>query len=257
MIKESFVFLPRIGERSERNIWSQGVCSWDDFKAAELAGFSVQRKEMLGWYLDQAKRRLRDDDASYFGSYVPFTHQWRLWDAFKHDALFLDIETTGYYGDVTVVGLYDGEHMMTLVRGHNLDTYTLRQAVSRAKLLVTFNGKSFDVPVLKKYFHVDFDMPHIDLRFVCQRLGWMGGLKAIEKRLDLSRADLEDVSGADAVALWHLWRRTKNRAYLEKLLKYNELDVVNLLPLAERLVPRLWVQVRYHSNRQPHSLLRP
>lgn len=249
MIEESFVFLPRIGEKTERKIWSQGVRSWSEFKQMSLRGFSDARKEVLEWYVDQAKKHLLNSNASYFGSYVPFSHQWRLWDTFKDRALFLDIETTGYYGDVTVVGLFNGEHTMTLVRGHNLDAYTLRQAVSRAKLLVTFNGKSFDVPVLRKFFHVDFDVPHLDLRCVCQRLGYTGGLKNVEKRLNIGRDGVEDVSGADAVLLWQLWKSTGNRGYLEKLVKYNEADVVNLLPLAERLIPLLWERVRYRSFR--------
>ena len=42
---------------------------------------------------------------------------------FISDTLALDIETSNYYGDVTVVGLYNGEDVVTLVRGFNLDRF--------------------------------------------------------------------------------------------------------------------------------------
>jgi uncharacterized protein YprB with RNaseH-like and TPR domain len=77
------------------------------------------------------------------------------------------------------------------------------------------------------------DQAHIDLRFVLASLGHRGGLKAIERRLGLSRdASIEGVDGFEAVMLWHRARRG-DRAALEKLLLYNLTDVVNLVELAE------------------------
>ena len=80
------------------------------------------------------------------------------------------------------------------------------------------------------------DQAHIDLRFVLASLGHRGGLKAIERRLGLSRdASIEGVDGFEAV---YLWRRAErgDRAALEKLLLYNLTDVVNLVELAETAV---------------------
>ena len=80
------------------------------------------------------------------------------------------------------------------------------------------------------------DQAHIDLRFVLASLGHRGGLKAIERRLGLSRdAAIEGVDGFEAVMLWHRARRG-DRAALEKLLLYNLTDVVNLVELAEAAV---------------------
>lgn len=246
MLDQSFVFLPKVGDATERRIWSSSIDTWDDFlSVGKLKGFSAARKEHLDWHLSQAKKHLEQDDHSYFHSYFPFSHQWRLWDTFKDNAIFLDIETSGYYGDVTVCGLYDGDDVVTLVRGFNLDRHNLEQALKGCKLLVTYNGQSFDLPVLRRYFNVDFDIPHLDLRFVCQRLGLFGGLKKVERVMGIKREDeVGDMSGEEAVLLWKLWRSTRERHYLDCLVAYNREDIVNLLPLAESLVPSLWARQR-------------
>jgi len=158
---------------------------------------------------------------------------------------FLDIETSGFYGDVTVVGIYNGEETVSLIRGFNLDRHNLEKAMSKAKAMVTFNGQCFDIPVLKRYFNVDFNIPHIDLRFVGQKLGYTGGLKKIEKEIGISRPDeVADVSGAEAVHLWNMWKSTNKPHYLDLLVQYNREDIVNLLPLASRLIPDLWKKTR-------------
>jgi uncharacterized protein len=62
-------------------------------------------------------------------------------------------------------------------------------------------------------------------------MGLQGGLKSIECQLGINRdADLEGVDGFEAVRLWNQYRRG-NQAALEKLLRYNEQDIVNLKTL--------------------------
>ncbi|MBW3018959.1 ribonuclease H-like domain-containing protein [Candidatus Woesearchaeota archaeon] len=245
MIDQSFIFLPKIGERTERKIWQNGIPDWNCFLSSRVPGFSGARKEILDWRIREAKKHLHHDNLPYFASYFPGNQQWRLWDKYKDDAVFLDIETSGFYGDVTVVGIYNGEESVSLVRGFNLDRHNFEQAMKDAKLVVTFNGRSFDIPVLRRYFNFDLKVPHIDLRFVAQKLGYTGGLKKIEKELGIKRPDeVADVSGAEAVYLWQMWKSTNKPHYLDLLVDYNREDIVNLLPLASRLIPELWRQTR-------------
>ena len=151
----------------------------------------------------------------------------------------------GYFVGITVVGLSDGIGVMTFVRGFNLTKNITMRELSRYKLLVTFNGISFDVPVMKRFFGSFPKMPHVDLRFVCQKAGYSGGLKAIEKQFGISRRDeVVGVTGSDAVDLWHLWRATGERDYLNKLVAYNEEDILNLKPLAKKVIPELWSKLR-------------
>lgn len=246
MLDQSFVILPGVRERKEQCIWSGGVHSWDDFLgASRIKGLSGVRKALFDERLKVAKARAREEDGAFFHSVLRRQDHWRLYDLFRDDAVFLDIETDGYYGGVTVVGLYDGKDTKTFVRGFNLDRTVFLRELSRYKMLITFNGASFDLPVLERYFGFKSEVPHIDLRFVCQKVGLVGGLKAIEREIGLRRRrEVEGFTGEDAVYLWQMWKSTGERDYLEKLVWYNEEDIINLQPLAKKVIPQLWAKVR-------------
>ena len=53
---------------------------------------------------------------------IPQSEHWRLYDWFREQAVFLDIETTGLGRDssITVVGLSDGYETKTMIKGINL-----------------------------------------------------------------------------------------------------------------------------------------
>jgi hypothetical protein len=88
-------------------------------------------------------------------------------------------------------------------------------------------------------------VPHVDLRFVCQKAGVTGGLKAIEKQFGIKRRpEVEGICGEDAVYLWEMWKSTGDNDYLNKLVIYNEEDILNLRPLAEKIIPLLWNKIR-------------
>src|SRR5437899_4539938 len=133
---------------------------------------------------------------------------------------------------VTVVGVYDGSRRRSFIQGANLED--LPAAMERAKLLVTFNGSRFDVPVLLKAFpRMALDQIHLDLVHPLRRLGFVGGLKAIESQEGILRSEeTTGVGSCDAVRLWHAYDAGDDDA-LDLLLEYNMEDVVNLEPLAE------------------------
>jgi uncharacterized protein YprB with RNaseH-like and TPR domain len=79
------------------------------------------------------------------------------------------------------------------------------------------------------------DQPHVDLCLTGRRLGYRGGLKAIETQLGINRSkDVRGMNGADAVRCWNRWRHSRDEEARTSLLRYNEADCVNLKPLAER-----------------------
>ena len=72
-----------------------------------------------------------------------------------------------------------------------------------------------------------------------RRIGYNGGLKNIEKLLGISRSkDTEDLTGFDAVRLWKQYERGDMNA-LEKLVKYNREDIVNLKTIIELTYPKM------------------
>jgi len=207
----------------------------------KVKGLTPARKDLLDWRVGDAKSALSAKDESFFAKNLPFSEQWRLFDEFKDEAVYLDIETNGYYSGITVIGLSDGVETKTLVRGFNLDRSLLEKELKKYKMVVTFNGASFDLPVIKRYFGLNINLPHVDLRFVCQKVGLSGGLKLIEKDLGIRRRpEVENFCGEDAVSLWENWRATGDREFLDKLVWYNEEDILNLLPLAKKVIPELW-----------------
>ena len=112
-------------------------------------------------------------------------------------------------------------------------------------MIVTFNGSSFDLPVINRYYPNTIpQIAHMDLRHVLAKVGYTGGLKSIEKQLGIKRAEVvRDVNGSDAVYFWNMYKATGQERYLELLVKYNEEDVVNLKPLADFAVEELGKRV--------------
>ena len=246
MICNSFIFLERVGRMTEQRLWNSGIHGWRDFLSTKhVPGFGTVRKGYCDRQLLKAEKNLLHRNAPYFANILPAREHWRLYESFKDEAVFLDIETTGYYGDITVVGLYDGIDTKIMVKGINLDLKTLKEELRRYKMLITFNGSSFDLPVLERYYPgvVPF-VPHMDLRHVCARIGLSGGLKAVERRLGISRpAEVEEFLGSDAVYLWNAYKSTGDREYLDKLIAYNEEDIINLKPLADFAYKKLRSQM--------------
>jgi uncharacterized protein YprB with RNaseH-like and TPR domain len=244
MLRQSFIFLPQISERKERKIW-QHANDWNEFLEKPIPGINDKLKHGYNQIISAAKNALLQDNAPYFARLFPSVDQWRLYDHFKGNAAFLDIETASNYGDITVIGISDGNETKTLIRGINLDKETLKEALKPYQMLVTFNGKSFDVPVIQKYFNLPFDMPHIDLKHVCRNVGLVGGLKSIEKEMGIKRPEsIKHVRGDDACELWRCWKATGDRDFLDMLVTYNAEDCVNLKTIADQVIPKVWEKTR-------------
>jgi uncharacterized protein YprB with RNaseH-like and TPR domain len=119
----------------------------------------------------------------------------------------------------------------------------LHEALEETDLLVTFFGSVFDIPYLQIAFpRLNFNKPHFDLCFAARRLGLQGGLKFIERELQIHRdAAIDGLDGWDAVQLWHRWRGGDDAA-LDLLLRYNAADARNLAPLAELLFQQMVIR---------------
>lgn len=236
MLRHTFVHIPGVGTRTEGRLWRSGIRSWEDFSTGRRPSRVSERlAHRIEGELDRSADALRRGRHQYFARNLPSGEHWRAWREFRHAVAYLDIETTGLSigrDAVTVVGLYDGTRKRSFVRGEDLEA--LPEAVRRAKLLVTFNGRGFDVPFLRKVFpRIALEKIHLDLLHPLRRLGFSGGLKAIEAGIGIHRRDeISGLGGFDAVRLWRAYEAGDDDA-LELLLAYNMDDVVNLEPLAE------------------------
>jgi uncharacterized protein YprB with RNaseH-like and TPR domain len=242
LLRSTFIHLPGIGPGTESALWRQGITDWSALASAALRGeISGARWALVERELSASETALRDQDVSWFARRLPESQLWRLYPTFRHRTAFLDIETTSlspHDGIVTVVTVHGGGQTRTFVADDDLEE--LPAFLQRYDLLVTFNGKLFDVPFLETRFPGLRSPPaHLDLRFVLYRLGLSGGLKRIEQVLGLGdRSGVEGIYGVDAVRLWSEFRRG-NPASLETLVRYNRADTVNLEPLTEYAIGEL------------------
>ena len=233
MIEHTFQMLPSVGAKKEKALWESDILSWDDFLSADSIGcVKPALKERSDPIVMQAAELLKDDDSFALADLIPKSEHWRMFDHFKDDAAYLDIETDGLSRDalVTVVTVHRKDRTYTLTEGFDLDPESLSKALKGSKILVTYNGSCFDVPVLKNSFpEVDLDIPQYDLRFASRKVGYKGGLKPLEIELGIHRSeDILDVDGAMAVHLWHQWKRNGDEDALNILQEYNRADTVNL-----------------------------
>lgn len=245
-IENSFIPVKGVGEQTERKLWQQGVTHWDAFDGTGIGRKLARRVDS---YIDTARDHLDAENTQYFYDQFPVKSHWRLYENFESQACFLDIETTGLnqtYHDVTVVTIVQNGTTTTLVKDRDLTRASLMDSLGDARLFVTFNGKRFDIPFLETGFDISLDQPHLDLLYPCRRIGWTGGLKQIEHQLGISR-DQPDLSGRDAVRLWHEYERGNTTA-LDTLVQYNQADTENLIALTDSVVTTLHEDVFEPAN---------
>jgi len=240
MIESTFQLSCGIGPWRERQLWSCGVTTWRELEARG-GGLSPRLDAALLPAVSRAREALDAGDAAGLAAMVPARERWRLYPSFAGDAGFLDIETDG--GEtVTAVGILDRDGPRVFLRGRDLEAFPA--ATASWKVIVTFNGASFDVPILRRAFPGWRPPPaHVDLRHLWARLGHRGGLKLLEEQVGIGRPPhLAGLGGWDAVVLWrrHL---DGDRTALRLLAEYNLHDAVNLRTLMDlgynRLVERL------------------
>ena len=237
MLQSTFQLARGVGPAAERRLWRAGVACWGDLDGAAAAAVSRRAAPSLAAAVETAARALERGDAARLAGLLPAAERWRLLGTFSDDAVYLDIETGdedwGREG-ISAIGLCDREGPRLLLAGRDLEHFP---ALARDwTLLVTFNGSSFDVPILRRAFP-GWTPPaaHVDLRHALARLGHRGGLKAIEDELDdLALARPSHLRGVDGWAACGLWRRGRegDRRALRLFCEYNLYDVVNLRTLA-------------------------
>ncbi len=267
MLSHTFCHIPGIGILTEKLLWAKGVHSWEDVPQSSLNFLSPQKQSLLLQSLEESQERLQKRDSTFFSELLPHDQHWRMFREFRNRTAFLDIETTGLGAprdQITTIVVYDGEQIHPFVLGDNMDDFIT--LIERYNLLVTFNGKAFDIPFIERFLSTQITTPHIDLRFVLKSLGYRGGLKKCEQQLGIERTEVKDVDGYFAVLLWREYQRSGDPDVLETLLAYNTYDSVNLetlivlaynmklreMPFEKqiRLEMPLFPQIPFHAHRE-------
>jgi hypothetical protein len=111
--------------------------------------------------------------------------------------------------------------------------------LEEASMIVTYNGKSFDMPLLRTRFvmnrmPVPAAKPHLDLVHVARRIHGQRlknrTLVNIENEV-LGRERVGDVAGADVVACYMHYLRTGDESALSGVIEHNAADVLSMVAL--------------------------
>ena len=227
MLTHTFSHIPGIGQATEQRLWEAGIACWEDWREIAPVRLANSSPGEVTRVLQESASAL-EENPRFFTTLLPANEQWRIFPHYREVTAYIDIETTGL-GDgaeLTTIALYDGHKVKYYVNGRNLDDFL--EEIGRYKVLVSYNGKAFDIPFLERWFHIRLEQAQIDLRYVLARLGFKGGLKGCEKMLGIDRGELEGVDGYFAVLLWQEYENYNDEKALETLLAYNIEDTVNL-----------------------------
>ena len=172
----------------------------------------------------------------------------------KEDLVFMDVESTGFGNSALfLIGTMVWQDDCFEVRQFFARSYAEERAVitmfqktlSSRKLLVTFNGKSFDLPYIRARSAatgVRFveDPYHLDLLHVCRRI-WKDQLpncklQTLESYI-CNRNRKGDIPGSEIPDAYHEYVRTDNAWQMVDVLKHNMLDLVTLADLMNRFPP--------------------
>ncbi len=174
-----------------------------------------------------------------------------------HRSVFVDTETTGLSGGTGtlafVVGLafFDAD-------GFHIHQYFLRdpgdepamiarlaEELPTFELLVSFNGRAFDIPILETRFVLNRRpppttmLPHLDLLPPARRL-WRHHLPScnlgtIERKVLGVIRDQTDVPGYLIPSLYRDYLRTGDARDMQRVLYHNAVDILSLVTLAVRI----------------------
>lgn len=171
-------------------------------------------------------------------------------------ALYLDTETTGLAGGTGTVAFLVGlarfedeslcleQFVVPQLGSETPMLVRLAQRLAAASCIVTYNGKSFDWPLLRTRFvlarlPIPALPPHVDLLHVCRRL-WKKRLSSV-RLVDMEREVLrfereDDLPGSEIPARYFEFLRGASPERLAPVLEHNQNDIIALPALLGALL---------------------
>lgn len=165
--------------------------------------------------------------------------------------LYLDTETTGFLGAGTVAFMIGAARMTD--GGLEVHQYVLRDypeepsqlralesMLAECDAICTFNGRSFDIPLLRTRFLMNrmrgdcLEKPQIDLLHIARRvykLRLSGCSLGRMEEMVLGQPRVRDLPGAEAPQRFFAYLKTGEFHLLDEVLWHNEQDIASLCTL--------------------------
>lgn len=183
------------------------------------------------------------------------------------DIIFLDIETTGLGCNplflIGIMVLHEGklEVRQFLARDYSEERAVINCFIDEfveRKLLITFNGKTFDLPFIKtravaNALHFEHNPFHLDMLHQGRRIyrGHLPNCKLQTLELHVcGRSRYGDIPGSEIPEAYHEYVRTQNAVELAEIIKHNMLD---LITLADLMVRMPFVPKKRNPSRRPRK----
>ena len=168
------------------------------------------------------------------------------------DIAFIDIETLGLSEvPLFLIGIatFKDNHLITdqvfvrELKEEKAALHFLGELLQGKQAIGTFNGKSFDVPFLRKRMERhdlkhEINLPHFDLKYFSQKafnnLVYDFKLSTLERKLfNVERVD--DVSGFEIPYYYRTYIKTKNIGSVVPIIDHNKQDLISTAKLFMKL----------------------
>lgn len=184
--------------------------------------------------------------------------------------IFLDTETTGLsYGTGTfafLIGL--GRYANNTFRltqlfmqnpsSESAQLYFLEEYLASCKSIVSYNGKSFDIPLLTtRYLYNQFPVPfndlvHIDLLHISRKL-WRNRVQTcalgnIEDSILGFERTSDDIPGWQIPQIYNDYLITHDPTEIQRVIYHNAMDIVSLAALFSHISALLWTAENDENN---------
>lgn len=183
------------------------------------------------------------------------------------DFLFVDVETSGAYPGAGVICFLVGigqllkneirlsQYLILHPEDELAQLIALEKIFLTAKGLMTYNGKSFDLPLLQSRFQFhQIPIPtknlwHIDLLHLSRRF-WKNHLpsrtlRSMEAHLLGIDRSVDDIPGWMIPAIYRDFLVTQDASFLSPVLYHNKMDVLSLVQLYLHIVRLFRVPLQY------------
>ncbi|TET18319.1 MAG: hypothetical protein E3J78_06510, partial [Candidatus Cloacimonadota bacterium] len=170
--------------------------------------------------------------------------------------VFLDIETSGLSGGTGTFAFIVGigylednkfkikQFFLPDLPGEKAMLLEIASVLNKFKYITTFNGKSFDLPLLTTRYRLcmlqepEFDL-HLDLLHVARRIYKRSfedrSLSSLEEKL-LGTPRIGDIAGHLIPEVYFNFLRTNEVTLLTKVMEHNVIDVFSMLKLLSHFV---------------------
>ena len=186
----------------------------------------------------------------------------------KKDLVFLDLETTslsigaGNYPFLIGIGFFKKnqfelkQYLYTDVDSEKAILENIKEIIEN-KILVTYNGKCFDIPLLENRFLINnidqiIKKPSLDLLYIMRRVfkHYLDSfdLQTVSDYLAIDRNKWEDIEGYEIPGIYNEYIHFGRYQKLEPVLYHNERDVFALAKMLHFIENKLYKNLNINNR---------